>query len=86
MARVWESKAVESQQDEALRDRQQQSKRTLTATEKTALTRKNMLELARARTLLDLEDATQPGHRTMLERALAALDDQLRPPETNDDH
>ena len=85
MARGWESKAVESQQDEALRDRQRQSKRTLTATEKTALTRKNMLELARARTLLDLEDATQPGHRTMLERALAALDDQLRPTETNND-
>ncbi|MCS5688994.1 MAG: hypothetical protein NZ659_09425 [Acidimicrobiales bacterium] len=85
MARGWESKAVESQQDEALRDRQRQSKRSLTATEKTAVTRNNMLELARARTLLDLEGATQPGHRAMLERALAALDEQLRPTKTNDD-
>ncbi len=86
MARGWESKAVESQQDEALRDRQRQSKRTLTAAEKTALTQQKILELARARTLLDLEGATQPEHRRMLERALAALDDQLRPTETDDDH
>ena len=85
MARGWESKAVESQQDEALRDRQRQSKRPLTATEKTAATKKNMLELARARTLLDLEGATQPGHRAMLERALAALDEQLSPTSPNDD-
>ena len=85
MARGWESKAVESQQDEALRDRQRQSKRSLTATEKTAVTRNNMLELARARTLLDLEGATQPGHRALLERALAALDEQLSPTSPNDD-
>lgn len=36
-----------------------------------------MLTLTRSRALADLEHATAPPHRRMLEQAIAALDEQL---------
>ena len=76
MARGFESKMVEFQQEEAARQRT--ASPTLTADEKARRTRRQGLELARARAAGDLSRATSPAHRKMLEQAIAALDDQLR--------
>jgi hypothetical protein len=78
MARGFESKMVEFQQEEAARGRGSHGSRgTLTPEEQTALARRKTLELARARAAADLARATAPAHRTMLEQAIAALDEQL---------
>ena len=76
MARGWESKSVEAQQDEAARERVR--KPQLTPRQQATAERRATLELARARAASDLERATAPQHRRMLERALEAIDDQLR--------
>lgn len=76
MARGWESKAVEAQQDEA-------SWRRPVASPSEApdalarLAERRVVELARARAAADLARATRPAHRAMLEQAIAALDAQL---------
>ena len=76
MARGWESKSVESQQD----DRETRDQPTVTVSEADAarLAVRRTLELARTRTLADLASATAPAHRRMLEAAVHALDEQLR--------
>ena len=76
MARGWESKNIESQQEEASNRRPPGT--TLTPADQQRLARKGSLELARTRAAADLEKATVPAHRRMLEQAIAALDDQLR--------
>jgi hypothetical protein len=75
MARGWESKSVEAQQEEAARradpphvDRGDARQRAERAT----------LMLARARALADLQQACVPAHRAMLEQAIADLDQRLR--------
>jgi hypothetical protein len=78
MARGWESKSVESQQEEAMRDRAQKRDRPLSEEERASFARRETLELARKRTAADLTEATAPARRLMLERALAALDAELR--------
>lgn len=71
MARGWESKAIESQQDDARGTKaSRDSKPPIDPARRT-------LELARARVRADLERATQPAHRRMLEQALADLDARL---------
>lgn len=77
MARGWESKSIEAQQQDA---RGETRKRTapLSAAERALFQRRRTLELARARTLDDLERSSAPAHRTMLEQALRAIDEQLR--------
>lgn len=75
MARGFESKLVEFQQEEAARGKQ--LKPGLTPDEKAAHERRALLELARARAVADLGRATVPAHRDMLEQAIAALDEQL---------
>jgi len=76
MARGFESKMVEFQQEEAART--QSAAPALTDAEKARRTQRQGLELARARAAADLARATAPAHRKMLEQALAALDEQLR--------
>lgn len=76
MARGFESKMVEFQQEEAARQRA--SAPTLTEDEKVRRARRHSLELARSRAAADLARATAPAHRQMLEQAIRALDDQLR--------
>jgi hypothetical protein len=76
MARGFESKMVEFNQEEAARG--QARTEALSADEQARRTRRAGLELARARAAADLERATVPAHKRMLEQALAALDDQLR--------
>ena len=78
MARGFESKSVEYQQEEAARSRQQTKERPLSEEERARHQRRRTLELARARTAADLSRAVAPARRVMLERALAALDAELK--------
>ena len=73
MARGWESKAIEDQQQEAERRREAGGPRESSATD-----RRRTLELARAQTARQLAVARTPAQRTALERAIADLDAQLR--------
>jgi hypothetical protein len=73
MARGFDSKAVESQQDDLRAAREQRG-----ATAAPPDTARRAMELARARVAADLAKATQPSYRQMLEAALADLDRLLR--------
>ena len=76
MARGWESKNIEAQQEEATRDRKHQ--KSLSPEEQARQVKRGGLELARARAVADLDRAVAPAHRKMLEQTLAAIDAQLR--------
>lgn len=76
MARGWESKSIEAQQEQASRKRDVRP--PLTEAERKQREQRRTLELARTRTADDLARATAPSHRHMLEQALGALDEQLR--------
>ena len=75
MARGWESKSIEAQQDEAYSRtpvgppiaREDAERRAQLAT----------LTLARAKAEADLRAATVDAHRTMLESAIADLDQRI---------
>lgn len=75
MARGWESKSVEAQQ--ADREQSRSSGPAISREDAARLAERRALELSRARTLADLTTARSPAHRTMLEAALQALDEQL---------
>jgi len=78
MARCFESKMVEFQQEEAARRGSGAARNPeLTPDEQALQAKRRSLELARARAASDLERATAPAHRKMLEQAIAALDEQL---------
>ena len=76
MARGWESKAVEDQQQDARSavppaagvDPADAARRAARAT----------LQLARTRALADLQQACAPAHRAMLEAAIRDLDEKIR--------
>ena len=76
MARGFESKMVEYNQEEAARGRA--PKPVLSAVDRDRAERRRAIELARARAVADLERATAPAHKQMLQQAIAALDEQLR--------
>lgn len=77
MARGWESKSVEAQQEARERDSANRPA-GVTPEEAANLDRRRTLELTRARAMADLAHATSPAHRQMLEAAIRALDDRLR--------
>lgn len=77
MARGWESKSVEAQQEESTRESQQRDTQPLTPEERARRERRDSLELSRARTLDQLERATSPSHRAMLKRTLLALEKEI---------
>jgi hypothetical protein len=76
VARGFESKQVEFQQEEAARGRTA-SGPAPSAEERERLDRQRALALSRSRALHDLSRATAPAHRVMLEQAIAALDAEL---------
>ena len=82
MARGWESKAIEAQQEEAARGRTHARPLTpltpLTDDERRVAERRRSLELARARAAADLTRATAPAHRRLLEQTLQAIEAQLQ--------
>jgi hypothetical protein len=75
MARGFESKNVEFQQEEAARGRT--IKPPLSDEQRARNAQRTTLELARARAADDLSRASVPAHRRMLEQAIEALDVQL---------
>jgi hypothetical protein len=75
MARGWESKGIEAQQEE--RTLQKPRGRLPTPDELAHADRRRSLELTRARMVSDLDRASAAAHRTMIERAIAALDEQI---------
>jgi hypothetical protein len=75
MARGWESKSIESQQEEAARGRVR--KPMLSPEQQAVEERRRTLLLARTRAEADLSRAVAPQHRRMLEQTVAAIDEQL---------
>ena len=79
MARGWESKAVEDQIQEA-EERSRRAAEPPLDESPAARARRERLEtlrLSRARTLAQLERATNRAHREMLGRTLRALETEL---------
>jgi hypothetical protein len=75
MARGWESKSVEAQQEDATRRTASGPSRR--PEDLAVRERRRALELARTRAQNDLARASAPAHRQMLESAIAALDRQI---------
>jgi hypothetical protein len=76
MARGWESKSVESQQEEAATT--ESKGQPLSAEALAARKKRQELELIRKKVEHDLEVAANPRHRQMLEQALADVDRRLQ--------
>jgi hypothetical protein len=75
MARGWESKAVESQQQDA--DAPKVLPRALTPLEREQAARRLTLEMAKASTLQELRAAERPPHREMLRMKLESIEAEL---------
>ena len=75
MARGWESKAVESQQEDAAAKPPTPAR--YSAEDNRRRSERATLMLARTRALADLQQACAPAHRAMLEQAIADLDRRL---------
>jgi hypothetical protein len=76
MARGFDSKFVEAQQEEAQR-RSAPPKPHMTAEARIREQQRRTLELTRTRTQQDLNRAINPAHKRMLKEAIAALDKQI---------
>jgi hypothetical protein len=75
MARGWESKAVENQQQEA--QGRQPAQSAVAPPDAARAAERATLQLARTRALADLQQACAPAHRAMLEAAVRDLDARL---------
>ncbi|HEX6162820.1 MAG TPA: hypothetical protein VFZ31_05620 [Vicinamibacterales bacterium] len=76
MARGFESKSVESQQEEAQRTKI--TRPPMSAEEQAREARKKGLELALAQTQSEIAAACRPAHRDMLKLKLEAIQAQIR--------
>lgn len=76
MARGWESKSVEQQQEEMWAQRRAPGAPISPEAQRRNRKREGLL-LSRERLAQQLQVAGKPRHREMLERALAGLDSQL---------
>ncbi|MBV9959116.1 MAG: hypothetical protein JO360_11880 [Acidobacteria bacterium] len=78
MARGWESKSVADQIEEDERAKEEMEQRAELSPEMRARQeRLDTLNLSRARTLDQLERATNPAYRQMLQRSLRALEAEI---------
>ncbi len=75
MARGWESKSVESQQEDASSGNQPRNR--LTQKQRETEARKQGLKLSRSRILEQIQSSENPRYRAGLEQALAAIEEQL---------
>lgn len=75
MARGWESKAVEAQQEAAVASTPRGPELSPREAERRA--EHATLMLARTKALADLQMACAPAHRGMLEQAIADLDQRI---------
>lgn len=78
MARGWESKSVEEQQQEASAAKDLRGERQVTAQQRQRQSQKQSLLLSRAQTVTRLKSATNPRYRAQLELALRHLDEQIK--------
>ncbi len=76
MARGWESKSVEQQQEE-MSERQKTVGAPISPDEQQLNRKREGLLLSRKRLTQQLQAAYNPRHRQMLEQAIAELDRQL---------
>jgi hypothetical protein len=76
MARGWESKSVEAQQDEA-REKSSKTPRNLTPQQAAHEREKEGLELSRKRIVEQLANAQNARHKKMLQDALEELEARL---------
>jgi small-conductance mechanosensitive channel len=76
MARGWESKSVEQQQEEMSAQRNPIRPPVAPAEQKRSRQREGLL-LSRERLMQQLQSASNPRHREMLEQSLAELKKQL---------
>ena len=76
MARGFESKSVESQQEESQRTKTLRP--ALSEEQREAKARKDGLQLALAQTQSEMMAACKPAHREMLKLRLEALQGQIR--------
>jgi hypothetical protein len=76
VARGWESKSVELQQDDA-RSSVGENKPRLTPEQREVESRKEGLKLSRSRILQQIHSTENPRYRKALEQALATLDQQI---------
>jgi hypothetical protein len=74
MARGWESKSVESQQDEAQQKPASDGHRQLTPEEQQRARQRQNLELARSNTLKQIEASRDPRYTELLNKTLADLE------------
>ncbi len=75
MARGWESKSVESQQEDVSRYRDPST--GVNPQQRADFERQRALELTRVRAAGDLSRATSEAHQRMLTQALEAIDAEL---------
>jgi hypothetical protein len=75
MARGWESKSIEAQQEEAQSPREQ--KPALSPEERSRLDRRQAIELALTAKRRELANATSVAHQAYLKRAISALEADL---------
>jgi len=76
MARGWESKSVEQQQEE-MSERQKTDGAPISPDEQQRNRKREGLLLSRKRLTQQLQAAYNPRHRQMLQQAIAELDRQL---------
>jgi hypothetical protein len=76
MARGWESKSVEQQQEE-MAERRKTAGAPLSPDEQQRNRKRDGLLLSRQRLTQQLHAATNPRHRQMLEQSISELDSQL---------
>lgn len=77
MARGWESKSVEQQQEEVA-SQKAPTRKALSPEQIASENRLRGLELSRQRILQQLQNACNSRHRQVLEAALAELDSQIK--------
>jgi hypothetical protein len=77
MARGWESKSVEEQQEEKLRSRPQAAD-SRTAEERARAVKREKWRLAMAQTQAELQRACHPAHRDMLRLRMEAIQTELK--------
>jgi hypothetical protein len=75
VARGWESKSIEQQQDEARSSKE--PKRRLSPAQRAAESRKEGLRLSRNRILQQLQSAVNANYRKTLEQSLAAIEEEI---------
>jgi hypothetical protein len=78
MARGWESKAVESQIEAAETRGSRSGAVQLSAEQLLVQRERESIELSRTRVLQDLDSATNPKYRDLLQRSLRYLDEKLQ--------